>query len=607
MYYTVDTDSDSEEAWMNSEIVQEGLFPGEPDDLTALVTRLREAGRDDDRVEVKSFAGGLGKSIWDSVSAFANTEGGLLLLGLDEEAGFAPARGFDARRVVDQFVTGVGDGGQPALLENVPAYRIAHGFVDGGEVLLITISENPPGQKPCFVRAKGIASGAFKRRSDKDIRLSPTEIFEFQHTLEVSSAELRSVDGAHADDLDDALLQRLIARKSSGKALRGMTTLDQQLARLNITTRDGQVRLVGLLATGVFPQQFFPRLFVDVAVHPGVEKSEPGAPTRFLDRVHCEGSIGDMIEEAVAVTARNLRTYSVVVASGRRDELEIPREVLREAVANALVHRQYHELFCGEPVTVDVYPDRVVIANPGGLWGGKTLDNIADGTSRCRNQALIQLLVDLPGADATFRVEGQGGGVPLMINEMRAHALSVPVFRAEPDRVSVTLMRHGAEIPSERAWLRSLARRDLTPQEDAALLLARRRGAVTVSLLRTELRLDSDDGRRVLGALEREGILKRAAQDRFVLSGLTEGMRPAERDVFAFLTDQPLSIQELSALTDKTANALRPLLRALVARGLAVPTAGAQSRLRRYRRGGGASSAARSASVEGARAGEGRG
>lgn len=572
---------------MNSEAIQDGLFAIGPDDLSVLVFRLREAGHDNERVEVKACAGGLGKSVWDSVSSFANTEGGLLVLGLDEEAGFTPASGFDARRVVDQFVTGIGDGGQPALLENVPEYRIAHGLVDGGVVLLVTIVENPPGHKPCFVKAKGMVGGAFKRRSDKNIRLSPTEIFELQHTMEVSAAEAGIVEDARVEDLDDTLLDRLIARKSGGKSLRGVTAFDQQLRRLNITSRDGQVRLVGLLAAGVYPQQFFPRLFVDVAVHPGLEKSEPGSPTRFFDRVRCEGNLVDMIDEAVAVTARNLRTYSVVVGAGRSDELEIPREVLREAVANALVHRQYHELFCGEPVTVDIYPDRVVIANPGGLWGGKTLDNLDDGTSRCRNQALIQLLVDLPGADSTFRVEGQGGGVSLMINKMRARALSVPVFRAEPDRVSVTLMRHGAEIPAERAWLRSLARRDLTPHEDAALLLARRRGAVTVSLLRTELRLDSDDGRRVLGALERAGLLDRAAHERFVLSGLTEGMRPAERDVFAVLSDHPVSIHELSALTGKSANALRPILRGLVARGLAMPTAGAQSRLRRYRRGSG--------------------
>lgn len=590
LYYSVDTDLDSEEVCMNSEMIQEGLFPGEPDELSLLVARLRELGRDDDRVEVKSCAGGLGKSVWDSVSASANTQGGHLLLGLHEESGFAPAHGFDPRRVMDQFVTGVGDGGQPALLENVPEYRIRQAFVDGATVLLITISENPPGHKPCFVKAKGIAGGAFKRTSDQDIRLSPTEIFEFQHTLEVSAAESTTVDGARVDDLDDAFVKKLISRKSSGKALRGAKDFAQQLTRLNLTTRDGDVRLAGLLAAGVYPQQFFPRLFVDVAVHPGIEKSEPGSPTRFLDRVRCEGSIVDMIDEAVAATARNLRTYSVVVESGRRDELEIPHEVLREAVANALVHRQYHELFRGEPVTVDIYPDRVVIANPGGLWGGKTLDNIADGTSRCRNQALIQLLVDLPGADETFRIEGQGGGVSLMFNEMRAHALSVPVFRAEPDRVSVTLQRHGAEIPAARAWLRSLAQRELTPHEDAALLLARRRGAVSVSLLRSELRLDSDDGRRVLEALEREGVLERATHDGFVLARVTEGMRPAERDVFALLTDHPRSIQELSALTGKTANALRPLLRALVARGLAEPTAGTQSRRRRYRRGVGSGS-----------------
>ncbi len=568
---------------MASEEQQPSLFAA-PDDVAALVARLREFGCDDENTEVKACAGGLGKSVWDSVSAFANTNGGHLLLGLEETSGFLPASGFDSQRVIDQLVTGLGDGGQPSVLENVPTYDVRRSSVDGSPVVLVKIDENAPGQKPCFVKAKGVAGGAFKRKADKDIRLSPTEIFEFQHTLEVNPVERRVAQGAGLEDLDREVIDRLLARKTASKALRGATEIPQQLARLNITNGQGQVLLSGLLATGMYPQQFFPRLFVDVAVHPGVEKSEPGSSARFLDRVRCEGNVVDMIDEAVGVIARNLRSYSTVEGVARREELEIPREVLREAVANALVHRQYHDLFCGEPVTVDVYPDRVVVANPGGLWGGKTVDNLADGTSRCRNQALIQLLVDLPGADATFRVEGQGGGVPLMINEMRARALSVPIFRVDPDRVSVTLRRQGAEIPALRSWLRSIARRDLSPQEDAALLLARRFGSVDVTLLRSEMRLDSDDGRRLLDALEREGLLQHISQEQYALTEETESLTPAEREVYALLSEQPLSIQALSELTAKSPGALRPLLRRLVAKGLAEPTAGVQSRQRRYLR-----------------------
>ena len=84
-----------------------------------------------------------------------------------------------------------------------------------------------------------------------------------------------------------------------------MKTKAAQLARLNILTPDGRVRMGGLLSLGSYPQQFFPKLVIDVAAHPGLEKSEPDGP-RFLDRVICEGSLGEMIEEAVQAIAKNL-------------------------------------------------------------------------------------------------------------------------------------------------------------------------------------------------------------------------------------------------------------------------------------------------------------
>ncbi len=139
-------------------------------------------------------------------------------------------------------------------------------------------------------------------------------------------------------------------------------------------------------------------------VHPDIEKSAPdGSPLPRQNSVR--GELGEVIEDAVAATAKNLRRISVIEGAGRKDELEIPEEVLREAIANAVIHREYGPRHVGQSVTVDIYPDRVEITNPGGLWGGKTLDNIADGTSLCRNAALMRLMsaVELPGGTGQAR------------------------------------------------------------------------------------------------------------------------------------------------------------------------------------------------------------
>ena len=554
--------------------------------LDSHIRRLRAQGKDDGQIEVKASARDLGSSIWDSVSAFANTAGGSLVLGLAESSGFAPTGGFDPDRVVDQLVEGMGGGGGPGRLTHPPGYSLERLEVDGLPVVAVDIEENGLGEKPCFVTAKGVQGGSFKRVDDKDLKLSASEVFEMQQTLKPQESDRTTVAEAEVSDLEAGLVDQLIAGKRTSKALRGASGRSEELARLNLVNRAGEIRLAGLLVTGTYPQQFLPRLLIDVTVHPETEKSAPGAAVRFIDRVECDGPLPEAIDQAVEVVARNLRSFSVVEGTARRDQIEIPREVLREAIANAVVHREYHELFRGQPVTVDVYPDRVMVTNPGGLWGGKTLQNIDDGTSRCRNQVLMQLLQGVPlSGGAGLTVEAQGSGVPLMINEMRAHALDPPSFHARPDQVSVELRRHGAEVPQLRSWLRELTEEPLAPPEDSALLLAKRDGSVSVADLRDNLRIDSDDARDLLAGLMSRGLLRQSDSESFVLWSDRPTLRPNQASLLeALSTTEARDVHELAGLVGKQPTALRPILRRLVAAGYVTATAPPTSRHRRYLR-----------------------
>ncbi|ALJ18637.1 ATP-binding protein [Microbacterium sp. No. 7] len=557
----------------------------ENEPLVETLARLRQQGTDDALVEVKASTRKLSADVWDSVSAFANSAGGRILLGLSEEDGFTPAQGFDIDVVRDQFVEGIGDGGaQGAKLTNPPAYGMVRATVDGHPVLIITIAPNQPGNKPCFVTAKGLPGGAYKRVDDKDIKLSAPEVFELQHELVPSDADRQIVDDADETDLDPQVLDDLIARRTGTKALHGAHTRKEQLVRLNVLDKRGHVRLAGLLATGTFPQQFYPRLLVDVTVHPGNEKSLPTTDLRFLDRVECVGRLADVVDDAVSAVVRNLRTYSVVDGATRRELPEIPVRVLREAISNAVLHREYSAMFVGQPVTIDVFADRVEITNPGGFWGGVTQDNLGDGTSRCRNQVLLPLMQHVaPRGQAGFTVEGQGGGVRLMIAEMEAHALERPRFTVGPDQVKVTLHRHGAEIPEHRAWLRQLTDRDLDSHEDAALLIARREGRVSVNGLRDALRIDSDEARRILTGLREEGVLRGTGTEGFVLAA--GAPLPSDTDaalIRGLVGRGPQSVHDIVAWSGLSLSAVRSRLRRLVEDGWVQATAPPQSRHRKY-------------------------
>lgn len=494
-------------------------IPDEP--VEAAVARLRAQGADDGDYEAKACASRLSASVWDSVSAFANTSGGTLLLGLDENAGFAVPDGFDWARVRDQLVEGMGDGGGTgARLTLPPEYRVERAMVDGNPILVVRVLENPADKKPCFVTAKGVEGGSYKRVGDKDIRLSAAEVYELRNLLRPSLADMAVVAEADRSDLDGDVLTGILDRRRGSKALRGVDGQAERLARLNITDKTGGVRMAGLLVAGVYPQQFFPRLLVDVAVHPGTRKSEPGMP-RFLDRVLCDGPMAEMIDDAVNAVARNLRTVSVVEGAGRRDEPEIPLEVLREAIANAVIHREYHPYFQGQSVGVDVYADRVEVSSPGGLWGGKTLENIANGESRCRNTALIQLMQTTPSAGGMATVEGQGTGVMFMTSQMQDKGLPLPEFRPAPDRFTVIFRRRPIRTPETNA---------------------------------------TDRTERPVGPISASDMLS------------------------LIPTDGAIGTRELAALTGKSQETVRRMLRDWLARGLVVAVGKPHSRQRRYMR-----------------------
>ena len=229
------------------------------------------------------------------------------------------------------------------------------------------------------VMRRGVANGSYKRVDDKDVKLSYTEIYALQSTFVPSEAEHEIVQGADASDLDEDVVDAILVNESlhHPRSLKGADSREERMRRLNMIDEDGGVKLAGLLAAGYFPQQFFPRFCVDVIAFPGLGKGAAGS-VHYLDRVTCEGPLHAVIDDATAAVMRNLRTAGIVVGIGREDVPEIPRAVVREAIANAVVHRDYDARFSGQFVSVELYDDRIEVTSPGGLWGGKTLENIDD-------------------------------------------------------------------------------------------------------------------------------------------------------------------------------------------------------------------------------------
>lgn len=570
-------------------------------DMTDVVSRLRRYGTDLTRIEVKAAVGGVGRSAWDSVSAFANTNGGLLVLGLDESDGFRAAAGFEPLRVRDAAVAGLAEAVHPR-----PVAHVDLADVDGATVVIVDVEELAPHDKPCFVVTKGKEAGSFERRADGDHRMSTYQVF--LHSINVSQPQddIAVVEEARLDDLDADIVARMLRRlRTAGRrAVADVTSDVDALRRLNVLARnrdDAVPTVAGLLALGRYPQEFLPQWMISLAVYPGPTKDAVEDDIRMLDHVTIDGPIPHMVDRAVEAVVRNLRSELRSRGAGAEARPEIPVDVIREAVVNAVTHRDYSQFVRGEQVRIEIFPDRVEVLNAGGIWGGRSERDLLDGVSRSRNERLALLLQDVPFGDRNEVVcENKGSGIPRMAGLMRRRGLAIPRFTDRTTSFRVTLDRHGLLDPPTRLWLADSSADGLTGQAQCALALARRGDQVDDQTLRHQLGIDSRDAQLLLAGLVGEGWLSRPRRRgrSFVL-----GERMREIDAPALLPRPqpvesgadsailavldvvvPRTVHDVVADTGIAISSVRRRLNALVDHGRVLPTAPPTSRRRAYLR-----------------------
>jgi ATP-dependent DNA helicase RecG len=167
---------------------------------------------------------------------------------------------------------------------------------------------------------------------------------------------------------------------------------------------------------------------------------------------------------------------SLVTGGGRRDLWEYPPEALREAIVNALVHRDLSPGSRGTQVQIEMYPDRLRVHNPGGLFGSIDIDHLGEeGRSSARNALLMKLLEDVsaPAENRTI-CENRGSGVRAMMASLRHAGMSPPTFKDRITAFEVIMPNHALLDDDTVAWLNHLGRDGLRDSQCIALALMRR-------------------------------------------------------------------------------------------------------------------------------------
>jgi ATP-dependent DNA helicase RecG len=373
-----------------------------------------------------------------TIAAFANTDGGTLLFGVrDDGSMIGVDLGANTReRVVNTMV----DNTDPPLYPQVECVE-----VDGQTLVTVMVA---PGHDPPHLaygrayRRVGVVTAQLSRDGQRQLLLERRPRFDDQPS------------GGSLDDIDPGRMRRFLetaSRRGRVPDFSADLPLVEALRRLKALRVVGnhlEPAMAAVLLLARDPQRFVPQSVVGLARFPGVTKGT----TQFVDRTDIAGDSTEIIDRVEAFVRRNTRIASKIHHAQRLEITEYPFPAIREAVANAVIHRDYWQ--SGSRVQVAIYADRIEVESPGGLLPPVTVETLGRTPPVWRNPDLAGLL---------FRIgyiEQFGTGIERMRQDMRAHGLPEPRFEAGPGWFRVTF-----SWPEERIL-------DLIPEEGATDLRA---------------------------------------------------------------------------------------------------------------------------------------
>jgi ATP-dependent DNA helicase RecG len=432
-------------------------FPTESD----LVERKKGAGRE---------------PLTETVVSFSNTDGGLILIGVDNSGD-----------IVGRELTQGLEDDLHEMISYVSApgrYSIHPLAVDGTAVTVLAVAKRSEG----FAQTSN--GRVLVRLGTRDVALFGAELQQFLNARSLEHYESTDT-GITLKDASKAQLKRV----ADAFNWTGRSSLPERLKEhgLAIQTASGyNLTVAGALHLLSNPDEKLGRAYIEV-----LRYREGGA--NYDRRVQIGGPLREQVERTTQLIADELGTEVVVLGVHRHELPRLPQRVLREAIANAVAHRSY-ELH-GASVRVEIHPDVVTITSPGSLPEPVTIENIRDQAS-ARNTNVIRVL------RAFHLAEELGLGIDVMQDTMRDELLDPPDFADTGSAVRVILPVRSAVAPSERAWVREVEQRGEIESTDRILLVHAARGeALTNSRARKLLGIDKDLARSALQRLRDAGFL----------------------------------------------------------------------------------------------------
>ena len=445
-------------------------------DIQALIDELNQT---DEHQSIEAKRGTeAGKAVMKTVSAFSNEPGlggGYILFGLERD---------EATLFSSYNVAGVDNPAQLSadlstqcreMLNRPVRPQVETQLINGEPVVGAEVPEAEASEKPVYIKSEGLPDGAYRRISSTDQSCTDDDLLALFQERQSESYDQSIVPDASLSDIDpEALQEYREARAEMKPEAEELNWTDEELVHAIKAARERddelQPTVAGILLFGSKKalRRLFPAVRVDYIRVPRREWIGK-ADQRYTSTVEMRDPIIEVIRRAQAAVMDDLpRGFSLRDDDVQRQEPTVlPRRALREAIVNAVMHRDYR---VHQPTQIIRYSNRVEVVNAG--YALKAEEDLGEVGSLQRNPIIATALHE------TRIAEMKGSGIRVMRREMKEAGLAPPTFESdrEANKFTARLLMHHFLGADDRRWLDYFE--DLSPEQMKALVFVREVGAI---------------------------------------------------------------------------------------------------------------------------------
>ncbi len=346
--------------------------------------------------------------IYRTVVGFCNQNGGKIILGVKDDGTIVGLSQNQIEEYLETLERDIYQACTPPIIPRVYAKRIE----DKG-VVIIEVSSGM--NKPYYVTAEGQDLGTYVRIGAHTLKANAQMIEELRWQAKGLHFETMLHYQASPKDLDQKKIKAFLKTRRNQKNNQKKTTYNNAMLQAYHLIGEEHTKYhatnSGLLLFGKHPQRYFSESMIICTHFRGVSGRDVAAT------IDCEGTLFEQFESAYTFLLSRLSRSFVIRGAKREETLEIPEDAIREALLNAIIHRNYHQL---SPTRVSIYDDRVEILSPGNFAGPLDKTSMKAGLTFLRNPLICRIF-----REAGY-VEKMGTGLLIIFESFEKRGLEEP-------------------------------------------------------------------------------------------------------------------------------------------------------------------------------------